>query len=164
MDQKILFSETQQVGKNKIWLLILLAPAILLGILAWQLISGEPVGHNPMSNSSLMMLSVIYLAPAIWVLNKVKFRTRIDAEKIAFGWNIPSKDLNEISVTNIKEMRIIRYRFVGYGYRLSKLYGTVYNVRGDLGLQIIGKNGERLLIGTERPDELKEVIKKIKIS
>jgi hypothetical protein len=159
----ILFEEEQRSRKNWVWLLCLLAPACILILLIYQLVTGKMVGDHPVSNLALSILSILYLVPAIWVLSVVKFRTLIDEEKISYGWNIPTNELNEIRLSDIKEWHVIRYRFVGYGYRLTRLYGTVYNVSGDKGLQVITSKGEKILIGTVRPEELRNAISRIRL-
>jgi hypothetical protein len=157
------FSEEQRSVKNLVWVIAMLLPAVMLAIMLFQALTGKMVGENPMSNKALLLLSALYLIPVIWVLVFVKFTTTIDAEKVSFGWNIPNNELNEIRIEEIKEWNVIRYRFVGYGYRLTRLYGVVYNVSGDMGLQIIRKDGSKVLIGTRKPDELKRVISEIQL-
>jgi hypothetical protein len=39
--------------------------------------------------------------------------------------------------------------------------GKVYNVSGNQGLQLVFKDGARLLIGTQKPLELQEIINKL---
>jgi hypothetical protein len=39
--------------------------------------------------------------------------------------------------------------------------GKVYNVRGNQGLQLVFKDGSRLLIGTQKPLELQEIVDKM---
>jgi hypothetical protein len=152
------FYEEQRSVRNMVWLIAMLAPALMLGVAAYQASTGKYVGEHPMSNRSLLVLSVIYLIPVTWVLFFVKFTTEITGDRIRFGWNVPNKELNEILFSDIREWHVIRYRFVGYGYRLTKLYGIVYNVSGDMGLQIVQKNGNKVLIGTQRAAELKGVV------
>lgn len=55
----------------------------------------------------------------------------------------------------------VKYGFVGYGIRISVKYGTVYNVKGSIGLAITLKNGKNRLIGTQRPRELEAIVKSI---
>lgn len=49
--------------------------------------------------------------------------------------------------------------FGGWGYRLSS-QGVAYNTRGKNGIQLILRNGSKIMIGTQRPDEVKELISK----
>jgi hypothetical protein len=45
----------------------------------------------------------------------------------------------------------IKYGFNGQG--------KVYNVSGNQGLQLIFKSGEKLLIGTQKPDEIQAAVR-----
>jgi hypothetical protein len=57
----------------------------------------------------------------------------------------------------IKETKIIEYG--GWGIRKTfSGKGTAYNVKGKNGLQLVFKNGDRLLIGTQKAEELKETL------
>jgi hypothetical protein len=159
---KILFTEVQGFRRNPLWTTCLLLPAVaMISLLGYQLISGKLVGDKPMSNVSLGILCVCYIIPLTIIFPKVKLTTIIDEEKIMYGWNIPTPDLNVIELANIKEWSIIEYKFVGYGYRLSRLYGTVYNVSGNKGLQVTTKGGDKALIGTGRALELKQIMEKL---
>jgi len=152
------FKEEQRFSGNALWVTVLFLPVLMLVVLFYQLYSGKLVGDYPMSNTSITILSIIYFVPAILTFFFVKLTLVIDDEKIMYGWNVPNKELNEINFSEISSCGIIHYDFVGYGYRLSEQYGTVYNVSGSRGLQVIKKSGEKILIGTHRPDELKTAI------
>lgn len=154
----ILFKEEQRFSRNALWVTVLFMPVLMLVVLFYQLYSGKLVGDYPMSNTSITILSIIYFVPAVFTFLFVKLSIMIDNEKIMYGWNIPNKELNEISFAEISSYSIVEYKFVGYGYRISKVYGTVYNVSGNIGLQIVKKSGEKILIGTHRADELKEAL------
>jgi hypothetical protein len=49
----------------------------------------------------------------------------------------------------------------GWGIRYSFGKGKAYNVRGNEGMQLVFKNGKRLLIGSQRAEELEEAIRSI---
>ncbi|CAI8186636.1 MAG: Uncharacterised protein [SAR116 cluster bacterium] len=62
----------------------------------------------------------------------------------------------------IKHMKVLNYGFVGgWGVRLWTKYGTVYNVKGNIGLAIELKNGTKFLIGTQKEIELRSFLGKI---
>ena len=154
----ILFKEEQRFSRNALWVTVLFLPVLMLVVLFYQLYSGKLVGDYPMSNLSITLLSIIYFVPAILTFLFVKLTLVVDHEKIMYGWNVPNKDLNEIRFAEISSYSIVEYKFVGYGYRISKVYGTVYNVSGNIGLQIVKNSGERILLGTHRAVELKNVL------
>jgi hypothetical protein len=152
------FKEEQYFSRNILWVTVLFLPVLMLVVLFYQLYSGELVGDYPMSNTSITILSIIYFIPAVLAFFFVKLSCIVEDEKIMYGWNIPDKVMNEIHFSEISSYKIIQYDFVGYGYRISQQYGTVYNVSGSWGLQVVKKNGEKILIGTHRPEEIKAVL------
>src|SRR5690606_21779687 len=54
-----------------------------------------------------------------------------------------------------KKYSIVDYG--GWGYRVGK-NGIAYNTKGNFGLQLILKNGARIMIGTQRPEEVKDIV------
>lgn len=159
----ILFIEEQKFRHNLLWTFLLIAPLLFFCvILVYQLLSGELVGDNPMSNVSLMILIPFYGLPVIMIIYYVRLTTIISDETISYGWNIPTQELNVINIIDIKNYEVIEYSFVGWGYRLSRKYGTVYNVDGNKGLQIETKSGSKILIGTHHAGELQKKIDQIR--
>ncbi len=60
---------------------------------------------------------------------------------------------------DIDSVELINYGFVGgWGIRLTKKYGTVYNTQGSIGVLVKLKNGKSLLIGTQNRSEMKEYL------
>jgi hypothetical protein len=161
----ILYKEEQKIWKNPVWLFIILAPVLFFWyVLCYQLITGELVGDKPIQNLPLSVITIVYSTIAIWCLGTIKLSIVLDQETLFYGWNVPTADLNSIRINDIQEWSLIKYKFVGYGYRLSRQYGTVYNAKGNRGLQVIKKSGEKILIGTSNEEDLKEVISKISLS
>ena len=56
-------------------------------------------------------------------------------------------------------MEIINYKNVGYGIRISSMYGKIYNTNGKTGLLITKNDGDRILLGTNYADELGNQLK-----
>lgn len=155
----ILFIEEQKFRHNLLWTFLLIAPIIVFCvILVYQLASGDLVGDQPMSNRSLMILLFFYGVPVAIIIYYVRLSTIISDESISYGWNIPTQELNVIKLDEIENYEVIEYSFVGWGYRLTRKYGTVYNVDGNKGLQIITKSGSKVLIGTHHAEELQRKI------
>ena len=48
----------------------------------------------------------------------------------------------------------------GWGIRFGKS-GKAYNIKGDEGLQLVFKNGKRLLIGSQKSQELAQAVDSI---
>lgn len=63
----------------------------------------------------------------------------------------------------IKEYEVRKYQpikeYGGWGLRMgNKKVGWAYNASGDMGLQLVLADGQRILIGTARPDALKKAM------
>ena len=70
-----------------------------------------------------------------------------------------------IAWEEISHCRVMPYGFVGgWGVRLWTQYGTVYNVRSGQGLFIQLKNKEKCLVGTQRPEELKQWLNELEVA
>jgi len=67
---------------------------------------------------------------------------------------------NEVDTAYVRSYRWFR-EYGGRGIRLSFKNGKCINAKGDEGLQLILKDGDKFLIGTERPEELKAFIKEL---
>lgn len=49
----------------------------------------------------------------------------------------------------------------GWGIKGGFGKGRAYNVSGNIGLQLVLKNGKKLLLGTQKPEEVKEVLERM---
>jgi len=150
------FKETQRFSQWWLWLL-------LLSILIYEyygaykhIYMGEAFGDNPMPDSSLMITVVVVTAVVLLFLF-VKLTTTIDASGIKMYF-FPFKK-KKISWDEVKNVTVLNYGFVGgWGVRLWTKYGTVYNIKGNKGLFVELKNGNKFLIGTQKEEELAKVI------
>lgn len=88
----------------------------------------------------------------------LRMHTEIDEDSVRFKNGLLGEHVIEWS--NIEHAEMLDYGFVGgYGVRIGTKYGTVYNVKGRMGLALVLKSGKKLLIGTQRPDEMIEIVK-----
>lgn len=146
------FEEYQRFN-NKLFIYTVMAiePLILTGA-----ILGFQDNHVMLIITGLSggLLLVILLLLAL----NTKLKTHLDKSGIQYKWIPFQKKLKTISWTSVEKAEVIRYDYVGHGYRISRKYGTVHNVAGKMGLQIILKSGEKLLIGTQKPEEMKNFL------
>lgn len=169
---KILFSEIQRFDQP--WMRIPLYLLVIGNILLFsyglynQLIIGEPWGNNPMSDTGLIIVAIFTLF--IWIgifllFQKSKLITNIGTESIQFRYPPFINKDRTIDLNEVKHMEIRKYKplweYGGYGIRTSLRRGKAYNVRGNLGLQLYLKSGKKILIGTQRKEQLDWALKKI---
>jgi hypothetical protein len=67
------------------------------------------------------------------------------------------EDLSEYYARQYKPL----WEYGGWGIRFSLRYGKAYNVSGNKGVQLVFKNGKKLLIGSQKPEQLEAAIREI---
>ena len=85
--------------------------------------------------------------------------TRVDASGVAYKIFPFQASWKMVSWGDITKVYIRQYRpipeYGGWGIRYGLGgKGMAYNVSGNIGLQLVKKDGKRLLIGTNKPGEL----------
>ena len=155
---KIEFKEVQKFTQWWLWLIIIGIGMLPIYGIYKQFILGEKFGTNPMSNTDLVFFAIFVLGLiALFLIMKLKTEINENEVKIKFVPFITKS----IKWNEIKNAEVINYGFVGWGIKIWTKYGTVYNTKGNIGLSIKLKNGKKLLIGTQKKTELKNVIEKI---
>ena len=141
------FSEIQAMDQLWVWVLMGLEFVIMIIAL---LTAAAPLWT--------FAACLVILTMTMALLGSIKLHTRIDQEGIHFRMKpfhfreqtIPWEEIDQIHVR--KYSPIMEYG--GWGIRVSLgKKGTAYNIKGNYGIQIMKKNGKKLLLGTQRPDE-----------
>jgi len=145
------YTEDQRFSQWWLWVLILgMAGLIGYGFIQ-QVVLGTPFGDNPLSNIGLSIFSLVMLLFVLFFAG-IRLRTRIDSQSIQMQFTPFLK--REYKWTDIESAQIVNYGFVGYGIRIGSKHGIVYNVNGNKGLALKLKNGKKLVIGTQQPEQL----------
>ena len=162
MNKDIVFTEVQRFRQVWLWALLLAVSLPLLGLFGYgmvkQLVLDQPWGSKPMSDTALLIVGSLTVLsglglPLLFFAMKmatVVGRTGISLRFLPFG-------KEEIAFADIAEAAARSYSAIGeyggWGVR-SGGKGKAYNVSGDRGVQLVLRNGTRLLIGSQRADEL----------
>lgn len=153
-----LFKEDQRFTQWWLWLILIPIGILPVVGIVQQLILGEEFGDNPMSDLGLILFAVFVFA-LLGLFLMMRLKTEIDQTEIRISF-IPFVK-KRIKWTEIKKAEVVNYGFVGgWGIRLSFKYGTVYNIKGNMGLAIELNNGKRFVIGTQREKELGSIVEK----
>ncbi|CEA14951.1 MAG TPA: hypothetical protein GXZ44_00295 [Fermentimonas caenicola] len=161
---KINFIEEQRQGPF-IWIVLLLINSIFIFGTIKQIGMGEPFGDTPMSDIGLIIVAVLILLSSLPLAVFCKLQTFINSDGIyiryfPFQWKYKLYDWNNIEMVFITKYKPF-FEYGGWGFR-KRLKGTVaYTVKGKIGLMIKLKNGKSVLIGTQKPEYLKEILIKL---
>jgi len=156
----ILFSEKQKFKQWWIWFILVGINGVLLYTTYRQIILGIPIGENPMSNMGLILTTIFSLLISVLFVN-FRLETQIKKEGIYvrfFPFHIKFK---YFAWNEIEKLFIRRYKplmeYGGWGVRgIGK--SRAFNVSGNMGLQLEMKGGKKLLIGTNKTEELVNVL------
>lgn len=156
---KIEFKEEQRFTQWWLWLILVSVAIILVYGIYKQIIQGEIFGNKPMSDRGLIFMALFSFGILLlfWLF---KLKTEINQREIRIKF-FPLVN-KVVEWKDVKSAQVLNYGFVGgWGIRLFTKYGTVYNTKGNKGLALELKNGKKLLVGTQKMEELSEIIAKI---
>jgi amino acid transporter len=160
MQDKILFAEKQKIIQWWIWLLIVGFNFVFYWMMYMQLVLGKQVGDSPISDLGVVLIYIPMLLITI-LFFYFKLETRIEKEGIYvrfFPFHIrfrfyPWESIEKVYTRTYKPMK----EYGGWGIKGSSSNRT-FNFSGKEGLQLELKNGNKLLIGTQKIAELNELL------
>ncbi len=156
------------------WLVLIVIDLLLISGCIIQIGFGQPFGQNPMSNVGIIIITSALLVFSSLVLSgNIKIYINNDGVYLRyFPYHFRYKfyawdNIRHIYVRNyhpIREyggwgMRVSRWRLTVNSMHINQ--GIAYTISGRVGLQIELNNGKKILIGTQHPEELNKVLKKL---
>ncbi|MEE4257751.1 MAG: DUF6141 family protein [Bacteroidales bacterium] len=154
------FNETQKFRQWWIWLIILLT------VVSWgyALISSlQAEKPDKATDDLVLMLTSIIPVMLILLILVLRLVTRIRKEGIYIQFKPLQVREKFIPKEQIKSFEVRKYKplaeYGGWGIRAGlRKYGKAYNVSGNMGLQLYLENGKKLLIGTQKPQEIQKAM------
>jgi hypothetical protein len=158
MNEKILFSETQKANQWWLWLLMM----GISGIITF-LILLDYKNHGRINPGSLIGLGINILMTALMFFF-MKLETRISDEGIhvrlfPFHLSFIKIEWNKIAKSFVREYSPLR-EYGGWGIKYGFSGGKAYNMSGNKGIQLVLADGSKLLIGTNKPEEVREILQR----
>ena len=146
-DEGMVFEEVQPF--DQLWIWILLGVEFLVMMIIF-LATGIPWW------TIAMILGFMSTTTAL--MGSLKLYTRIDSEGIHYRmtpFHFKEKAIywGEVDQIHVRKYSPIK-EYGGWGIRYGGKNGRAFNVRGDVGIQIVKKDGKRILLGTQKPDEV----------
>jgi len=165
MNNQILFTESQRFRQWWIWLLIIYINGFFLYGIFTQVIGEQPFGSKPMSNTGLIISSIItLLITVLFISFRLDTLIRTDGIYVRFfpfQIKFMHYEWNSLTKCYIRQYSAVR-EYGGWGWRMGLFgQGKAYNVSGNKGLQLVFNNNKKLLIGTSKAEQLTETLSKI---
>ena len=176
--EKVLYKEEQRFSQPWIWLILVPSFVSVFWVFGSafnkQLVNGEPWGDKPMSDAGLIVFGVFMVLLMIgltFLFYRMKLVTEIKMDGIFYRYPPLIHKFRKISPDSIESYEVRQYKpireYGGWGVkthghrRKRRKYGSAYNVKGNIGLQLHLKDGKKILIGTQRKDALDHALKKM---
>ncbi|HLI86785.1 MAG TPA: hypothetical protein VKV17_22960 [Bryobacteraceae bacterium] len=152
------FHEVQRLRQWHIRIVLALPPAALLFITIRQVVFHHPWGEHPISNGGLIFLTVLLVAVYLRLIT-VRLVTNVSAGELAVGLRGLWK-LRRVPLSAIRSAKPVEYSpldYGGYGIR-SGPGGLAYIADGNRAVQLELRDGSKLLIGSQRAEELARAV------
>ena len=162
MENDILFEETQRFKPSWILLILMCIYVPVIVILLYQSVTGKQLNDKIITNSDLLIITIAAVL-IILLFQSMKMVTIIKKEGIFVRFYPFHLSYRQYSWDMIAQAFVRQYNPVaeygGWGLRFGMFgKGKAFNVSGDKGLQLIFTDDSKLLIGTQKPDELSKVL------
>ncbi len=164
MDEKILFSEEQKITQWWKWLSVIILPFIFLPMVYKYFLYAETIKTGLFGTIVFWILAVVsVILPILYIFIKLETQIKEDGIYVRFypihikfkhyKWS----DLDRVYLRDYSPIM----EYGGWGLIFNNLgNGTAYSIAGKQGLQLEFLNGKKLLIGTQKAEELKKAIEK----
>ena len=167
-----MFREQQQFRQAWLWILFASITLPILALLGFgiyqQLVLGKPFGNNPVGDMHLIAIFAGIVVLHTLVIALFWF-ARLDVEvtrnDVAIRFRPFHLRPRRIALRDITDARARKYSAIGeyggWGIRMG-MKGWAYNVSGDHGVQLTLASGKRILVGSQRSEELEAAIREAK--
>mgnify|MGYP000303628936 FL=1 len=154
------FKEIQRFDQwwLRLLLVVILAIAVSPIVLEWDTLD---LSRYELASVVLSILVVLALFLGFWYIFKLE--TTIDEKGITYRFvpfHIKSrfKSWQEIKSASIRKYHPIR-EYGGWGYRISFTKRKALTTKGKKGLQLVFQDGNELLLGTQHPEKIAQLLK-----
>ena len=158
---KPLYREVQQFRQLWLWALLIIIALIPIWGVVQQLFMGKPFGNNPAPDAVLIVLLVVISFGLPYAFYKLNLTTEVHGDGIYYRFFPFHLSFHRIRLEDLAGYEARTYSalkdYGGWGIRYGR-GGRAYNVYGNRGVQLEFANGDKLLLGSQKPEELASAI------
>ena len=160
MNEEILFTERQHFRQIWLWALMLGINGIFIYGIIQQIGYGIPYGDKPASDTTLIVVSLFLMALTV-SLAIMRLDTRITREGIYVRFFPVHRTFRFYSWPSLRYCYVRKYspimEYGGWGLRgLGR--DRALNMSGNKGIQLVTLDGLKLLIGTQKAEEISQLL------
>jgi hypothetical protein len=154
------FTERQKFTQWWIWTLIGVAFLVPVGIVLYQI----GYQHSPFVPTDLLYQALPFTVLLV-MFYLMRLDTVVDASGVSYQFFPFQVAPKRIEWSDVQQLYVRQYspikEFGGWGIRFGFEKGWVYSTRGNVGLQVVKKDGKKVLIGTNKEAELRSYMEQL---
>ena len=161
--EKVLFYEKQRLTQWWLWVLVVVAQLIPMFINFRKLYLAGLTGKPEILFSTVGIWLLVFVL-SLLLIYSIKLETKITEQGVyvrmfPLGFSFKFYPFSNMLAYYVRKYHPVR-EYGGWGYK-GRHNNRSLSIRGDRGLQLEFPNGNKLLIGTQRHQELLEVLKSL---
>ena len=156
------FKESQRFTQT--WVMIILSISLIAILLAIANQWSEKADKSLVSNLDLLLSLLVFILVVSFIFIS-KLKTKIDNEGVKYQFFPFHSKYHTIKWDEITKIHVRKYNpiseYGGWGFKggfFFKAKGTAFNISGNIGIQLVLKNGKSLLIGTQQKEKVEQVL------
>jgi hypothetical protein len=156
------FRETQRFTQVWVWLAVAFVAGVGWWALVQQVLLGQPFGNRPAPDAAVIAIWVLCGIGLPVLLATCRLITEVRSDGLYVRYLPFHLRWKRFSLEDIATCEACTYRplleYGGWGIRWGP-GGWAYNVKGNRGVQLELNTGKRLLVGSQRSNELAGAVK-----
>ncbi len=156
-----LYREVQYFRQLWLWILVLSISLIAIWGMVQQLFLGKPFGNNPAPDAILIVVVIIFGFGFPYAFYKMSLTTEVSSDGIYYRFFPFQLSFHKIRLEDLAKYEVRTYSpikdYGGWGIRYGRR-DKAYNVSGNRGVQLEFLNGDRLLFGSQQPEEFAKAL------
>lgn len=158
------FNETQRFNQWFIQLINYGMIAFLLYCFYEWFIAKSNVDKVAATDITGQVIVTVTILGSVLLLLSFKLKTKIDEAGIHYRFVPIHRNYKVIRWDQMESCKVRKYNalteYGGWGFKSGFGKGTAFNVKGNIGIQIVLKTGKRILIGTQKENDATTIIKR----
>ena len=156
------FIEEQKFTKP---LVIIALSIAFIGVVVSNIKDWEKIAQGSISEKIGALSGFLLIIAVAFLFINLKLKTKIDENGVHYQFfpiNISFRLIAWDSISNCylrKYNAVFEYGGWGMKFNFTKKIGRSFTTKGNIGLQLKLKNGKKILIGTQRKEEIERVLR-----
>ena len=162
-EEKILFYEKQRLTQWWLWLIVIVVQIVPV-VMQYIKLSGTDMLDKPEVLLGIFGTNLVGFILSVLLIYSIKLETRITelgvyVRLFPLGFSFKFYPFSNMLAYYVRKYHPVR-EYGGWGLK-GRYNNRSLSIRGDRGLQLEFPNGNKLLIGTQKPQEIIEILKSL---